>query len=174
VNHDQKVTVIKLVKQQYPQVDWSRFEDIDRALNFELWYGTANEYWGHAEDLEHYTWEGFEKAVADIEEVLEPLPHELWFDCEGGSIVTDSDPEDYEGYWNYPCEYCGEWLFTEDSGKSWIDDTGGDCCSGNDELENENEPHKPDYNNPVWNGGEWEKFNVRKAMMFDETYKQVF
>lgn len=166
----------RLLKDMFPDINWDQFEDIDRALNFELWFGTSSEYFAGetpAEDLEHYTWEGLEKACKDIEEILEPIPYELWYDIDGGECLTDSDPQNYEPYWTYECKFCDEWLITED-GKVWSDSTDGDCCSGNRNGENENQPHVPDYNTGEWRGGDWEKFNVRKALMFDETYKQVF
>lgn len=162
----------ELIKQQYPQINWARFEDIDRALNFELWYGTANEYWGHAEDLEYYTWEGLEKACKDLEEILEPLPYEMWFDCDGESIVTDTNPGDYDGYWNYDCLYCEDQLEYEfrDGKSRYIGLDSGNRCEGNDGA-----PHEPDLNKEaIWVGGEWEEFNVREELMFDETYKQIF
>lgn len=40
------------------------------------------------------------------------------------------------------CKYCGDNI-TEDSKGTWVDDTDGDVCSGNDDLENENGSHQP-------------------------------
>jgi hypothetical protein len=166
-------TKADLIKQLYPNINWARFEAIDTVLNFELWWGTVNEYYPSAEDWpDGYVYPGLDKCMQDMIDILAPLPHEMWFDCDGESIVTEDNPEDYEPYWTYKCEYCGEWLNTD--GKVWVDHTDGDCCSGNDDGENENQVHIPDYNTAEWCGGEWEKFNVRKALMFDETYKQVF
>lgn len=176
--------MIKAIKQTFPNIDWDRFEDIDRSLNFDLWYGTASEYFGEdkAEPLEHYEWRGFVQAEKDIEELLDPLPWEMWWDADC-DYLTDKDPEDDEGNWRWPCQYCGEYVREETTyvdGKrivSFIDDTDGDCCSGNDEGENENESHDVDYNTttPIWVGGYgWTKINLRRELMFDETFKQVF
>jgi hypothetical protein len=39
------------------------------------------------------------------------------------------------------CSFCGALCFRDDQG-TWVDRTGGDACSGNDEGVNENESHK--------------------------------
>lgn len=39
------------------------------------------------------------------------------------------------------CAFCGEHV-EQDSQGSWVDQTGGDCCSGDDGGCNENEPHQ--------------------------------
>jgi hypothetical protein len=43
------------------------------------------------------------------------------------------------------CAYCGDILHLEftNGGSAWVDQTEGDGCSGNDELENENGTHRP-------------------------------
>lgn len=92
---------IRAIKEAYPNVDWARFEDIDRALNWELWHGPLpDDYWTDVEPLDHYEWQGFEQAVKDIEEVLEPLPHEVWVDndCDP-PFVSETDPEDDDANW---------------------------------------------------------------------------
>jgi len=159
-----KDAAAKAVKETYPSIDWDRFEDIDRALNFDLWYGTGSEYWGKAEDLEHYTWEGSEKAVKDLEKVLEPLPHEMWVDCEGEWCVVYTNPDDFDAYWHYYSvdgEHELEYRFENSAGRYF-------CIEDGKEYE-------PNLNcEAIWVGGEWEKFNVRQVLMFDETYRQVF
>lgn len=142
------------IKAAYPDINWYRFEDIDKALNFELWHGTAYEYFGGdspAEELEHYKWESFEKAESDIREILDPLPGEIWLDLDGDGF-SSSDPEDYDGYWSYHCATCDDWHFGDDvpEGHEFRNDTPGE-----------------------WSGGEWERVDPRKLLMFEETYKQV-
>ena len=39
------------------------------------------------------------------------------------------------------CRYCGEALHLDRG--VWVDATEGDCCSGDDDLVNENELHVP-------------------------------
>ena len=39
------------------------------------------------------------------------------------------------------CDFCGEAVHLEEG--VWVDATGGDVCSGDDNLENENEQHAP-------------------------------
>jgi hypothetical protein len=41
------------------------------------------------------------------------------------------------------CKFCGMALF-QDAHGTWVDETEGDCCGGNDTGENENEPHQPE------------------------------
>lgn len=48
------------------------------------------------------------------------------------------------------CVYCGMALHLDQG--VWVDDTEGDVCSGDDDLTNENEPHKivtPDMDVPT-------------------------
>lgn len=160
-------TKAELIKQLYPNINWARFEAIDTVLNFELWWGTVNEYYPSAEDWpDGYVYPGLEKCMQDMIDILEPLPHEMWFDCDGESCITDTDPEDYDGYWNYFCQCCDgleqlEYEFKNGKGRYFSIEDGTE--------------HEPDlHREAIWVGGEWEKFNVRKALMFDETYKQVF
>lgn len=40
------------------------------------------------------------------------------------------------------CGYCGTTI-QYDGLTEWIDDTGGDCCWGDQHGENDNEPHTP-------------------------------
>lgn len=96
-----KADEIRAIKEAYPDVDWDRFEDIDRALNSELWYGPLpDDYWTYVDPLDHYTWQSFDKAVKDIEEVLESLPHEVWVDKDCDPLyVTETDPEDDNANW---------------------------------------------------------------------------
>jgi hypothetical protein len=49
--------------------------------------------------------------------------------CPDDSVVTS-------------CSYCGMALHQDAEGV-WVDETDGDCCSGDENLDNENEPHVP-------------------------------
>jgi hypothetical protein len=176
--------IAKQIKQQYPNINWDRFEDIDKALNFELWYGTASDYFGEdkAEPLEHYEWKGFVTAEKDIVEILDSLPHELWYDNDADFLADEGyDPENDDRNWLWKCEHCEEYVWMEQNyvdGKlvtTYISDTDVDGCT-----ESEDKLHDVDYTSynspePVWCGGEsWEKIDVRKELMFVETWKQVF
>lgn len=176
MNKEQTAKAITAIKETYPDINWERFEIMDRVLNGYLWHGPSfglfledNPDWTTG-----YTYPGLKQCMKDIEEILEPLPHEMWFDLDGQCIVTNSDPNDFDDYWRYFCKYCDMLLWKDDNG-AWVDDSDGDCCSGDDDLNNENQPHEPDIHcPPIWVGGEWEKINVRKTLMCVETYKQVF
>ena len=160
----------KAIKEAYPDINWLRFEDIDRSLNFDLWYGTASEYFGEdkAEPLEHYEWKGYVQAETDIRELLEPLPDEMWWDgdCEQ---LTDKDPNDDEYNWLFTCQYCGELIRSVDRklvNYETEEETCPEALDGHDENWNVES---------LWIGGEdWTKINLRKELMFDETFKQVF
>lgn len=160
------------IKVAYPEIDWDLFEDIDRALNWELWHGPlpAN-YWTEVEPLDHYEWKGYVQAEKDIREVLDDLPHRLYYDSDA-EFVTEMNPEDDPSNWVYTCKFCDQTLYWQD-GNIYVDITDGDCCSGNDDLENENEPHVPsDY--AEWIGDSWGEIDPRKELMHVESWKQVF
>src|SRR5664280_3906120 len=57
---------------------------------------------------------------------------------------TEAWPEELEpnpfGTVTASCKYCSMALSQTKDG-TWVDDTDGDCCSGDDDLNNENEPH---------------------------------
>jgi hypothetical protein len=94
------------IKALYPDVDWDRFEDADRALNWELWHGPLpDNYWTEVEPLEHYVWQGFQQAEQDIREMLDPVSRLMYLDrdCD---FVTDMNPDDDEE--NYGKDY--EWI----------------------------------------------------------------
>lgn len=148
---------ITLVKEQFSAINWAKFEEMDEMLNFDLYFGTAHEYYSDNPG-DHYTWKGYSQAVEDMQALLEPLPDEMWFDCDGECIVTETDPEDYEGYWEYTCGKCGEFFSVGD------DDV---CVDGTDHDSNS-------FFSPLWVGGEWEKFKVRQVLMFKETYNHIF
>ena len=151
------------IKEAYPDINWNKFEDMDRATNAELWHGPLpSDYWTYADPLEHYVWQGYEKAVEDIIEILDPLPNEMFYDRDG-NYVTSQNPDDDDSNWEYHCELCEEYIRKE--GDTWesIDDLNSNC------------KHSPDYmKESIWVGGEWECINVRKELMFDETYKHIF
>lgn len=92
--------LVQIIKETFPDIDWDKFEDIDRALNWELWNGPLPEnYWTEVEPLEHYEWKGWVKACNDIEKILSPLPWTAWWDGESDCIDLIS-PDDNEMYWS--------------------------------------------------------------------------
>jgi len=111
-----EVEIAKAVQEMYPDIDWPRFEEINRSLNWELWYGPLPEdYWTVAEPLEHYKWQGYMKAEDDLREILEPVNYDLWYDEDSG-VVTDKNPEDDENNWIHDEESDSyEWV-----GYGWI------------------------------------------------------
>jgi hypothetical protein len=97
------------IKALYPNVSWEKFEDCDRALNWELWHGPLPyDYWTVAEPLDHYVWLGFEQAERDLREMLDPVPRIMYLDrdCD---YVTETNPEDDDG--NYDEDY--NWIGSE-------------------------------------------------------------
>lgn len=89
----------KQLRQLIEGVDWDRFDELNRSLNWELWMGPmVDDYWTEVDPLEHYKWEGFVKAEEDIREIADTFPATMWCD-EDGAIMT-SDPYDDEYYWN--------------------------------------------------------------------------
>ena len=83
----------------FPHVNWPMVDDLDRAINWELWHGIlpAN-YWTYVEPLEHYVWRGFEQACEDLREALDSLPGTVYVDDDG--FVHMSDPSDDPEYWS--------------------------------------------------------------------------
>lgn len=162
--------IAKAIKEQYPDINWDRFEDIDRAVNFDLWYGTAHEYFGEdkAEELEHYEWKGYEQGCKDLVEVLEPLPEGLWYDKDAEFLMTERyDPETDDNNWIINCEHCDERIYNEKTEK------GQDNWQTMEVSDNGCE-HEPDHDSLVWIGEGWTEINLRKELMFTETYKHVF
>lgn len=93
--------IIDNIKAAYPDIDWSKFEDIDRALNWELLFGPQTEgYWTDIEPLDHYEWQGFTQAVSDIREILDPLPERLFWDSDCDDLWL-SDPYEDERNWEH-------------------------------------------------------------------------
>lgn len=92
---------IELVKATFPNIDYLKFEDIDRAVNWELWHGPLQEewnYWNEVEPLEHYKFTTFDQACKDLVEILSDLPAEIWIDEDADCILT-SDPSEDEANW---------------------------------------------------------------------------
>jgi len=88
-----------IIKEMYPNINWDLFEDMDRALNWELWHGTLpDNYWTEVEPLDHYTWVGFSQAEDDIRAILEPVASELYWDrdCD---FMCENDPYDDDELW---------------------------------------------------------------------------
>jgi hypothetical protein len=99
------------IQLMYPDIEWSKFFDADRALNWELWHGVLPEgYWKEAEPLEHYVWKDWEKAQTDIIEILSDLPAFVYYECDTDCILL-SNPEDDEANWYEDMygnwEWCG-------------------------------------------------------------------
>lgn len=171
--------IAKAIKQEYPDINWDRFEDIDRAVNWELWHGPLpSNYWKDVVDedgdtlyavepLEHYEWKGFIQADKDIRELLDPLPYEMWWDGDA-EYLTDNNPEDDEYNWGCWCKNCDEFIRKEDGklvNMAWEDK----CPESED-------GHDEDWNRGgEWIGSEsWSKINLRQELMFVESWKQVF
>lgn len=82
-----------------PDFDWDLFFEIDRVLNAELWHGPLGTvYWTEADPLEHYTWQGFEQAAKDVNELLGKLPGTLFYDTDAEWVTTD-EPELDDDEW---------------------------------------------------------------------------
>lgn len=87
------------LKALFPDFNWHRFEELRRAMNYELWQGPMPaDYWKEAEPLEHYKWKGWERAVEDIENMLSLLPTEVYYDLDTNCVLLDN-PEDDEENW---------------------------------------------------------------------------
>lgn len=96
---------VELVKQSYPDIDWNKLSDADRALNWELWHGPLpSDYWTECEPLEYYEWSGWQKACEDISEMLSDLPDRIYYSDDAEDISL-TNPEDDEENW-----------FTDDDG----------------------------------------------------------
>ena len=101
---------IQAIKAAYPDVDWNKFFEADRALNWELWHGPLpSNYWIEVEPLEHYEWKGFLQAVKDIQEMLSSIPHEVYWDCDG-DWFAETNPDNIDDYWEEFVD--GEWVYT--------------------------------------------------------------
>jgi hypothetical protein len=135
---------IEAVEAAFPQVDWPRLHDCDRALNWELWHGPLGPtYWTEVEPLDHYEWRGWVRACEDLEEMLADLPTEAWWDRDCDQLLT-TDPYDDEQ----------NWIVVDEEG---------------DEVEDE-EDGQPLYLGPE----ELERVDPRELVLHRETWKQVF
>ena len=108
--------VIRQLEEMYPNIEWERLFEADRALNWELWHGPlpAN-YWTYVEPLDEYIWQGVEQACSDIQEMLSDLPGEIYYDGEWDGISL-TDPEDDEEYWEVDEDENYHWIGSE----SWM------------------------------------------------------
>lgn len=160
-------TIADAIKEAYSDINWDRFEDIDRALNWELYNGPLpSNYWTEVEPLDHYEWKGFIQAERDIVEILDPLPAELYYD-ESAGFVTSKNPEDDDENWLFTCQYCGETIRRVEG--KLADDYDNSECSESETG------HDEDWNkDSVWAGGEWTIIDPRKELMYVESWKQVF
>jgi hypothetical protein len=144
------MSVETLVREMFRnEVDWPRFDDIYRSLNWELWHGPLPEnYWIEVEPLEHYKWSGFEQAQNDLIETLEPLPAQLYLDTDSLCVTTTDPYEDPYNWSDHP------------------DHNDGD----EDELE-----ETEGYRDAVFIGGDgWTVISARQTIMNGETFRQVF
>ena len=100
--------VISLIKSNFPTIDWNKFEEADRALNYELWYGPLpSGYWTEVDPLEYYVWSGFDKACDDIIEILSDLPNFVYYE-DGCEYLLLENPENVQDFWNEETlEYLG-------------------------------------------------------------------
>lgn len=164
INNKYQAKIAEAIKSAYPDIDWDRFEDADRALNWELWHGPLpSNYWTYVEPLDHYKWEGWTKACNDITEMLDSLPYEVYYSVDG-EYVTDSNPEDDDGNWSFQCEHCDEMIYI--CGSKWLSvDTGEVCVDGE---------HSPDDIFTEWSGGDWIVCNTRQYLMHKESYAHTF
>lgn len=104
------------VKALYPETDWDRFEDINRAMNMELMYGPfGRDYWHDVDPLENYDWDGFSKAASDLKQMLDDLPWTLYYEEDSG-VLSETDPEDIEDNWMVVDEESGEAIW---AGGEW-------------------------------------------------------
>lgn len=72
------------------------------------------------------------------------LGTQLWVDWDSPrSLMLIEGTDRYEVIESQVCRYCRTPLHLADDDSTWVDDTDGDCCSGDDNLNNENEPHIP-------------------------------
>jgi len=84
----------------------------------------------HNGTTEQEEWERFNQDMVDIEmEELDNIMNPERF------IDMVNNAED-----QYPCKFCGDLLHLDKD--VWVDDTNGDVCSGDDNLNNENEQHQ--------------------------------
>ena len=82
-----------------PDVNWPMVDDLDRAINWELWHGTLpDDYWTYVEPLERYAWRGFKQACEDLREALDSLPGTVYVD--DNDWVYMSDPSNNSEYWS--------------------------------------------------------------------------
>jgi hypothetical protein len=90
---------VELVKDSYPDIEWDKFFEADRALNWELWHGPLpSDYWTEVEPLKFYEWKGWEKAQTDIIEMLSDLPDQLYY-SDDIDFISINNPEDDEENW---------------------------------------------------------------------------
>ena len=115
LSQEQILAVIRQIEERYPNIDFRAFFEADKALNAELWHGPLPlDYWTYSDPLEHYIWQGVEKACDDIREMLSELPTEIWIDLDCDCVVY-SDPNEDEHNWHYDSEDDAPvWVGSED------------------------------------------------------------
>lgn len=107
---------IRFVTDNYPQVNIAKMRDLDRMLNWELWHGPLpDNYWTEVEPCDT-PWHGFEAASKELESLLDPLPHEVWWEADF-ECITETDPDDDESNWEVDPE--GEEPDVWIGGESW-------------------------------------------------------
>ena len=91
--------IIEAYEALYPKFPWKKFREANRAVNWELWNGPLpSEYWTKVEPLEAYKWEGYQKGLDDIEEMLGDLPSTMYWDTDFDCLM-ETDPYDEESNW---------------------------------------------------------------------------
>lgn len=114
-----KAEIAQLIKEEFPHIDWNKFEEIDKALNTELWHGPMpSAYWTDADPLEHYTWNGYVQAEIDLRDLLDDLPSEVFLDRDFDEILLEN-PEDNPDNWEEDPDnedeqvYIGPWEYIQ-------------------------------------------------------------
>lgn len=96
---------------------WKRLKEINRALNWTVLNGPfPAEYWTDVEPLDHYKWEGDDKAVDDLREMLEKLPSTIYYD-EDGCVYTSDPYMDSDNWEDDPDEGSEDDEWVENAGE---------------------------------------------------------
>jgi hypothetical protein len=83
------IEINQKLREQF-DIDWDRFQDISRAALYELNYGPMGvDYWTYTEPLANYEWSNWNKAIEDLNEILQDLPYTIWYNYFDGSIYAD-------------------------------------------------------------------------------------
>lgn len=109
--------IISAYKERFPDFEWDKFFEIDRALNAELWYGPLpTGYWSEVDPLEYYEWVNFQQGMEDLRDMLTSIPGEMYWDNDFEGLLNNN-PYNDEGNWqsSEDCEdemdYLGPWEY---------------------------------------------------------------